>query len=117
MQSHKSIPHSTIGSMRRSQQGAYRTAAARASQYNLELDHLRHSRDNSVRREHELERALDDERQRAHVREADLKRRLRNSKCALRLTLHLPPSTFGLPSTLGLPPTLALARRTCRCWP
>jgi hypothetical protein len=39
--------------------GSYRTASARASQYRLELDHLRHSRDNSMRREHELERALD----------------------------------------------------------
>jgi hypothetical protein len=35
--------------------GAYRTAAARASQYRLELDHLKHSRDNAMRREHELE--------------------------------------------------------------
>ena len=35
--------------------GAYRTAAARASQYRLELDHLKHSRDNAMRREHDLE--------------------------------------------------------------
>eukprot|EP01046_Picozoa_sp_COSAG06_P058527 COSAG06_NODE_11789_length_1464_cov_1.769231_2_plen_50_part_01 len=46
-------------------QGAYRTAAARASQYRLELDHLKHSRDNAMRREHELERALDEERHRS----------------------------------------------------
>ena len=67
------------------QQGAYRTAAARASQYRLELDHLRHSRDNAVRREHELDRALDDQRQAATAREADLKRRLRNSQRKSRL--------------------------------
>ena len=62
-------------------QGAYRTAAARASQYRLELDHLKHSRDNAMRREHELERALDEERHRASTREAELKRNLRNAKC------------------------------------
>lgn len=62
------------------QQGAYRTAAARASQYRLELDHLKHSRDNAMRREHELERALDEERHRSSTREAELKRNLRNSK-------------------------------------
>ena len=61
--------------------GAYRTAAARASQYRLELDHLKHSRDNAMRREHELERALDEERHRSSTREAELKRNLRNAKC------------------------------------
>ena len=61
---------------------AYRTGAARASQYRLELDHLKHSRDNAMRREHELERALDEERHRASTREAELKRSLRNAKYA-----------------------------------
>ena len=65
-----------------SAQPAYRTAAARASQYRLELDHLKHSRDNAMRREHELERALDEERHRASTREAELKRSLRNAKYA-----------------------------------
>ena len=72
-------------------QGAYRTAAARASQYRLELDHLKHSRDNAMRREHELERALDEERHRSSTREAELKRNLRNSKCVARHTAAAAP--------------------------
>jgi hypothetical protein len=59
---------------------SYRSSAARANQYRQELDHLNYSRNNAVRREHELERTLEEERFRAAQREQDLSRKVRQTR-------------------------------------
>lgn len=59
---------------------SYRSAAGLANQYRQELDHLNYSRNNAVRRERELERALEEERFRGSQREHELSRKLRTAR-------------------------------------